>query len=861
MKKIFFLTLMFFFQNDIDAQQWNDALQHTRNLKEIKEYIDGLKEDNKGTSRLEEDDNYHFGRWLYYQENHLDENGNVVSGVKTFDEWINAKRTFSQLQLKTTSNQSQWTFQGPTSSPGGYNGVGRINTIAFHPTDSDTYIIGSAGGGAWRTTDAGLTWTSLYNNLPVLGVSDIDYNPQNPNTIFLCTGDHDGSDTYSVGLLKSVNGGNTWDTTGLKFDVTNFMLIHKLLINAVDTNSLLIATNYNLIKSFDGGHNWVNVAYGNFKDIVYNPTDTNIIYATANGNGNANIFRSVDGGMTWTIVKSFSDGGRIALAVSPIDPATVKAVVAKSSTNGLFGVYNSVDAGQTFSRIFGDDTSCTKNILSSSLNLSFTTCSGQSWYDLCITINPTNANQVLIGGVNTYQSLDGGYTWTRVTQWYNGSPGIKTVHADKHFLGFNPLMQNTLFEGNDGGIYRTTSPSSLIWNDLSNGLGITQFYRNAVANNASFVIGGAQDNGTKRVRFSGAFNELTGGDGMDCQLDYSDSSTFYTSSQYGHINITTDGGNNFTNISNNIPGNPSGAWITPFVIHPIYPQILFAGYDHLFSSTDQGNSWTDISPNFPTSGYQLKRIATTPLNQHMIVVLGGTSTINYTKDYGQNWNGFPTGFSGTISDIAIDPWNEDAIWVTYSGYGNAKVSKYTIGSGWSLQNDSLPNIPVNCIVIDSSNGTKYIGTDVAIYFRDTSMNTWQLYNTGLPCITVNDLGVNYYTNEIWAATFGRGMWKSPRHITQPPVKIETIPFVMDNIVLAPNPNRGSFEIYLKNPFLVKGDIDVSVINYKGEIVFKTEHLIATAGKIQINTSLPQGNYVVEVFKEGLIFAKEKITLY
>lgn len=859
MKKLICITASILLCIFSHAQQWNEALKQTHNVHELKELLE--IEEKETTNSDEENDDYHLGRWLYYHEQHVDEKGNLVSDVKNFDEW-KKKNAFKPLALqKTTGNQSQWTFQGPTKSPGGYNGIGRINTIAFHPTDSDTYIIGSAGGGAWRTTNAGLNWTSLYDNLPVLGVSDIDYNPQNAKTIFLCTGDRDGSDTYSIGILKSYDNGTTWDTTGLKFNVTDFELINELLINPYDSNSMIAATSVGIKRSFDGGNTWLNVATGNFKDIKYNPADTNILYAATYNSGNNKIYRSTNAGVVWSMVMNFGAGNRAALAVTKANPNIVKAVVSNTSDNSLLGVYHSFNSGQTFTRIYGDDTTCTDNILSGSLNLSYTTCSGQGWYDLCMTISPTDSNKVLIGGVNTYQSLDGGSSWTRVTQWYNGSPGIKTVHADKHFLGFNPIMHNTLFEGNDGGIYKTTNPSSLVWNDLSNGLGITQFYRNSVADVANFVIGGAQDNGSKRIRFNGNFNELTGGDGMDCQLDYSDSTTFYTSSQYGHINITTNSGTNFTNISNNIPGNPSGAWVTPFYVHPFYPQTIVAGYDHVFASLDQGGNWTDISPNFPNSGFQLKRLAPSIINDQMLVTLGGTNTLQYTKDFGMNWVQIPTGFSGTMSDITVDPWNEDMIWVTYSGYGNAKVSTYTIGTGWTLQNDSLPNIPVNCIVIDSANGTKYIGTDVAIYYRDTSMSYWELYNTGLPVITVNDLGINYKKNEIWAATYGRGMWKSPRHLTQPPVKIESIPLALDNIVIIPNPNKGSFEILLKNKALLNREIDVRIINFKGEIIFQSDKTFTTTDNLKINTSLPQGNYVVELMKEGNVFAKEKFTIY
>jgi photosystem II stability/assembly factor-like uncharacterized protein len=862
MKRLFIILVAVALSFTTHAQQWEDIVRHTKHFADIKKELELQNEKNNSSNRDEENEDYHIGRWLYYWESHLDEQGDLVSPAKTWNEWIKYSSKKGVGHKKTSTNQSQWTFQGPNSTQSGYHGLGRINTIAFHPTDSNTFIVGSAGGGAWRTTNAGLTWTDLYNDIPVLSVSDIDYNPLNPNTIYISTGDHDGVDNYSIGLLKSYDGGQTWDTTGIKFNTSDYMLIHKLLINPMDTNALLIATNYNLKKSFDGGNTWVNVANGNFKDIVYNPSDTNIIYAAANGFNNANIFRSTDGGMTWNVTQAFpNDGGRIALAVTPIDPAVVKAVVSRSN-NSLNGIYSSVDAGASYSLIYGDTSDCSKNILNGSLTLDPTTCGGQAWYDLCIAINPTNANEILVGCVNTYRSLDGGSNWDMVTQWYDGSPGIMTVHADKHFIGFNPLMFHSLFEGNDGGIYKTNDAGGLLWNDLSNGMGTTQFYRNAVAGNAHFVLGGAQDNGSKILRSGFFSDELTGGDGMNCEIDNTDSTIFYTAVQYGSLHVTTDGGATFNTISDNIPGQPTGAWVTPYVLNPTISGMIIAGYDHVYYSLDYGQSWNDISPNFPTTGTKLQRIANTFLDDYELVTMGGNNVLNYTFNLGQAWTNLVCPFNGKISDIAIDPWNKQKFWFTFSGYGATKVASYIIGNGWSQQSDSLPNVPVNCIVIDSSNGTKYIGTDVAVFYRDTSMNAWRLYDNGLPSVIINDLGINYVTGEIWAATFGRGMWKSPKLITQPPVAINHIPYALDVVKTIPNPNKGSFDILTSNPFLTDKEVTINIIDYTGANVMSLSKKFSNDGKLNIDASqLSRGNYVVEVLRNGNVFAKDKIVVY
>src|SRR5690606_7087369 len=157
------------------------------------------------TQPIKEGRHYHFDRWYWYQSRHTNEQGQLVSPILKWRKYQELKSRQNIIgQSKTTAlDSSDWSFVGPSVSNGGYQGIGRVNVIEFHPTDTNTYWVGSAGGGAWVTHNDGQTWTSLYDDLPVLGVSDIDVNPLNPQVIYLATGDRDASDTYSIGLLKS----------------------------------------------------------------------------------------------------------------------------------------------------------------------------------------------------------------------------------------------------------------------------------------------------------------------------------------------------------------------------------------------------------------------------------------------------------------------------------------------------------------------------------------------------------------------------------------------------------------------------------------------------------------------------------
>jgi len=856
MKNLTLLTVSLCFVTGIQAQTWLPENAKTDKLAEIiAAHNTPNEEDNDAVSPdgkvIKEGKNYHFDRWAWYWEHHLDETGAIASPLRTFQAWQKLQRSQRLQSNFKTTNASQWSFVGPTTSPGGYNGMGRINDVGFHPADTNIFIVATAGGGAWRTVNGGVTWTCLTDQLPVLGTSDVDYNPLNPNTIYLCTGDKDASDTYSVGLLKSTNGGLTWDTTGVQFRPSDLRLTNSLVINPLDTNSLTLGTNTGILKSFDGGATWTQVANGHFKELLYHPTDTNILYAASSSNGA--VWRSADGGMTWTNVLDIPFASRASIAVTAADPGVVKAVFANASNGGLYGVYNSTDSGQTFSHIFGSNTACNTNILSGSASLSANSCSGQGWYDLTIAISPSDANVVYVGGINTYRSFNGGISWNIVSEWTSSLPGVQTVHADKHKLTYNPINPKVLYECNDGGIYK--SYNSTLWTDLSNGLQITQFYRIAGSDMANFVIAGAQDNGTKRVTFAGGSNELTGGDGMDCQIDFSSPSIFYTSSQYGNFRRTTNNGGNFTSITNKL--NQSGAWITPLVIHPTDPSLLIVGYAHVYVSNDRGDNWTDISPGF-SSGVNISRLAVTHQDVNRIFLVQ-SGLIRYTKDFGNNWSSLLMGYGGVISDILIDPTDTNRVFVTYSGYGATKVAQYYFGSGWSKVQDSIPDVPVHCIAFDSATHTLYIGTDIGVFYKDPTMISWAPFSSGLPAIEVTDITINYATNELWASTYGRGVWKSPKHIFN--TSVGNLPLELDIIKVMPNPNKGRFMISTQNSALKNEPVSVRIISFNGMEVLSTEGRFDGAGQLSVNAaSLSTGTYIVEVKSRGSIAARSKMII-
>lgn len=688
-------------------------------------------------------------RWEYYWQYRVNEDGSFPEAGITERNWNEYLR---RNPVQNRVNEADWTPLGPLQSSGGYAGIGRVNCVAFHPTDPNIIWIGAPAGGLWKTTDGGSTWTTGFDNSVVLGVSGILISGKNPNIMYIATGDGDASDTYSVGILKSVDGGITWETTGLNWSVSQNRLIRRIIFDPDNENTLFAATSNGLYKSTDAGSSWNQLITGSFYDVKANPNPfTNTFYAATG----TRIYKSTDDGNTFTNVYTTSSANRIALGVSNANPDYVYALASNSANNGFLAMYRSVDAGSNFT-----SQSSTPNLLGWSSTGSDS--GGQGWYDLCMAVDPNNAEIVYTGGVNTWKSIDGGTTWTLRTHW-SGASGVQTVHADQHCMEWQ--NNSTLWLGNDGGIYKTTN-GGVNWSDKSNGLMISQMYRLGVSQADSKVITGLQDNGTKLKGNSGSWSDVLGGDGMECAVRPDNASVMYGSLYYGAFNRSTNGGNSWTNIKPSGAGD--GSWVTPFIIDPNAPQTIYAGFKRVYKSTNQGTNWTALgSSNLNTSPMNYLHVARSNSN---VIYTGRGSSLYRTTDGGSTWSTRTVPGSNTVM-LAIHPDNPDIIWAVRSNYtAGAKVYKsINGGSTWTNVSGNLPNLPVNCILYDesSNNDGLYVGMDVGIFFRDNDLEDWELYATGLPNAPVFELDIKYDTDEIYAATYGRGLWKSIKKYNSP----------------------------------------------------------------------------------------------
>jgi len=658
-----------------------------------------------------------------------------------------------------------WTQVGPSNVPlegsGRKRGIGRLNSIVFHPTDSNTLYVGAPAGGFWKSINSGQTWTTSTDFLTNLGVSDIAIHPTNTDTIFIVTGDRDGGDTYAYGVMKSIDGGVSWLTTGLSFNITSSYKGNRILIDPNNPDIIIVATSDGAYRSNDGGDNFVHTFQNeNLTSMEFHVTNSNIIYAGSKGN--TTVFKSTDNGINWsqsgTGLPSTNDVSRACISVTAANSDVIYALFGNNN-NGYYGLYKSSDQGNSWVL-----QSNSPNLLGWSTNGSDN--GGQAWYDLALTVSPTDENIVFVGGVNCWKSIDGGLNWNLNTHWYGGG-GANYMHADEHMLQYNNL-DNKIYSANDGGLYVSDDDGNN-WSDISDGLQISQFYRFGVSQTVqNLVIGGTQDNGTF-LKDNLNWSAVIGGDGMECIIDYTDANIMYGSVYYGDISKSTNGGNSFSSIA---PAS-NGAWVTPYILDRNNPQIIYIGYKELYKSDDGGNSWSIITNN-ETNGGKIDQLVVSKSNPDLIY-FSDNANIFKTIDGGLSWSNV-TGIlpNKTITSIAINPTNEDRVWLTFSGYTNNEKVYFSDNGGntWSNISGTLPNVPANCIVLNELDSleTLYIGTDLGVFIKDSTINDWNNYNYGsLPNVIVNELEIQYPSNKLLAATFGRGLWSIDLLITSPPI--------------------------------------------------------------------------------------------
>ncbi len=738
----------------MSGQEWIQMQQNGASLEEIRS---AMNKRFNGKSTLKSKASYNsaykkYARWEYFWRFQTDSEGRFISPGHVWDTWKEVDHQNKKSNLKMAT--ANWSFLGPnvipTATAAAYAGMGRLNAIAFHPSNVNIFWVGSANGGLWKTSDGGSTWSSAGGNLPVLGISDIAIS-SDANTLYIATGDADGGHSTSVGVLKSTDGGNTFVTTGLTNSATSdasaMYQVHHLWIDPTNSNTVVATTTNSIQRTTDGGVTWTNVDNFAASDIKQDPNDPSILYV---GSLDA-IIRSTDKGASWSgILYSMPDNNdnqqanKIDFAISEDNSNIIYAI----ADNGVGA--RSTNGGNNWSNM--------------NLPANFNT---QDGYNMAIIAAPDNANKVMVAGVSGWVSANGGSSWTQHLNglWEQQGDQGMYIHSDHHMLKYQPGSNDIIFTVHDGGVHKGDFHDlNATWTDLSEGLFITQYYgMDGFPGDAGIIIGGAQDNDGSFLKAGTWLNINNNSDGIGGAINYNNSAISFCQSQEGFLNRTI---NSWVSDSNASPqpqdvDNDRADFVWPLEMDPTTPTILYAGYGNIYKSTDNGDSWVDITNQTNLAPYT--SISVSPANSMVIYAVKSNTTISRSTDGGSTWSNLtsPSGVgSAMITNIEASLTDATKVYVTYGNYtAGAKVYVSTnSGGSWSNISTGIPNMPVFNIIEKAGSGDLYIGTQLGVYKRAADATSWTAFNTNLPAVSIRDLHIHENSSVLRAASFGRGIW-------------------------------------------------------------------------------------------------------
>lgn len=717
----------------------------------------------------------------------------------------------------------QWENLGPG------NIGGRTRTLVIDPQTTDTMYTAGVSGGVWKTVDGGLNWQALDDMMVNLAVSTMVMSPQNNNTLYAGTGEgfFNADAARGDGVFVTKDGGETWSQLAATANNRDFRYINKLAASSVAENRLYAATATGLFRSIDGGESWSKLMDApnsdGCMDVQIAPgEDGNDVVLTACGSfSGATVFRSSESGDNITAVIQDELLGRTTIAISPSDPNVVYALGATNAydqtayTYGFYKLYRSDDGGATWTvkNDYNNENVLNTLLLSNPIFGLFPECGwsdqrsfyNQGWYDNIIQVDPVNPDTVWVGGIDLWRSDDAGSNWMPASRWWANTNEPVYAHADQHAIVFHPNYDGetntTMYVGNDGGIQKTNNAkggllgwdgicgapveNTVTWEGLNNNLAITQFYHGGVFPDGTAYLGGTQDNGTLlgAAQLGQQWLPVLGGDGGWVAIDPRNpdivfgeytglSLTRYEPEQQAWVDATA--------------GIDSGAafpFITPYIMDQNNPDRLWIGNDRLWRTEDQGRSWVQASaPTLDES--VVSEWAVAPGNSDRVIA--GTnrgslliSTSATTTDANTQWTAVkPT--DGYVSDVAISPTNNRVAYATYSTFGVNHIYK-TIDGGltWQAidnqgQENGLPDIPVNTIVIDPSNTARlFVGTDLGIFVSVDAGRNWSVDGSGFANTSVAHLEIN--NGQLFAFTHGRSAYKVALSTlpTALPVSVET----------------------------------------------------------------------------------------
>ncbi len=680
---------------------------------------------------------------------------------------------------------------------------GRITELVVHPDHKATWYVATASGGVWKTHNAGTNWVPIFDDEGSYSIGTIALDPNDPKVIWVGAGENNSqrSVSYGDGVYKSIDGGNTWANMGLEASEH----IGRIVIDPRDSKVVYVAAqgplwssggDRGLYKTVDGGENWERVLeisdHTGVNEVWIDPRDPDVLYASSyqrrrrtwtliDGGPESTIYKSTDAGATWNKIESglpSEDKGKIGLAVSPVNPDVIYAIVESIDDKG--GTYRSTDAGASWER-----------------RSDYVSDSPQYYNELIP--DPVNADRVYSMDTWLHVTNDGGATWTQVPE--------NSKHVDNHSHWIDPDDTDHMISGNDGGVYETWDGGAN-WHFKAN-LPLAQFYKIAVDNDLPFynVYGGTQDNSTlggpsrttsEHGITNGDWFVAKGGDGFKPAVDPTNPDIVYAQSQYANlVRYDRKSGEKVDIQPQPELGEdpPRWNWDAALLISPHSPTRLYFTSQRVYRSEDRGDTWQPISPdltrkldrnklevmgkiwsvdtvakNASTSAFgNIVSIAESPLVEDLLYAGTDDGLIQVTDDGGQSWRKID-GFPGVpdmayVSDIEASLHDADTVLATIDNHKSGDFKPYVLkstdrGQTWTSIASNLPERgSAYTIVQDFAEADLlFVGTEFGVF---TSLNggaEWHQLKGGMPTIAVRDLVIQERETDLVVGTFGRGIF-------------------------------------------------------------------------------------------------------
>ncbi|MHC4063096.1 MAG: WD40/YVTN/BNR-like repeat-containing protein [Planctomycetota bacterium] len=627
---------------------------------------------------------------------------------------------------------------------------GRVVSVAVHPDDPDTVYIASASGGVWKTSDGGVLWTPLTDELATLNHGCVTLDPSNPDTVYVGTGEYTTA-TSGAGLFRSTDAGATWIQISTAAQVGS--TCSRVIVDPSDPLRIHLTGNDGYVRTTDGGATWTNYLSGSASDLALDPEYPQRLYVGRHGDG---IYRSTNGGTTWTKLTSglpSSNVHRIILGMAgegqaTIGPTPLYAAIINGGA-GLRGMYKTTNGGSSWTE------------LANTPDFPYP----QGWYDACVAVDPTDESVVYAGGVfpsyavaGVIKSTDGGASWTDITVGTGGGQ----LHPDQHAITFGP--DGTVWVGNDGGVWKSVDGGES-WINTNETLAVTQIYNIALhPSDPGRVMGGTQDNGTAGREIDPEdWPQIIGGDGGFLAYDFAEPFRKYTT--YVYLAVFRFVNSTWTDITGPWGGDPAN-FIAPLVMDPNDPHNLVGGTNRVWRTTNAHTAanWSAISTSVVADGGRLNAIAVAEGASDTIYT-GCTTGKVYLTTNAALWlnrsNGLP---GGQISDIVIDPSDQGTAYVSFYNTTGPRVLRTTnYGLSWANVTGDMPTgVSSRALAVDWRFDPPHLhsGSGVGVYSSSDGGVTWIKDGLDLPNVNIGDLAIDTVENTLTAGTYGRGAWRT-----------------------------------------------------------------------------------------------------